>query len=174
MGVVDDAVEDGVGESGLAEHDDETTISERLIRIIDVAHPLFGQRLEVSVRGASWRLGWIRVALPDGRHRWIPQEATDLDDPACEAPANRDLPLVSVRTLRPLAEYVRARLSAARERVDGSSGHAADPAVRAGVAGSKADPGAEIVADDDTDNTTTAGKAAGTAAPVSAGRSRRQ
>jgi hypothetical protein len=150
----------------------QTTISEQLIRIIDVEHPLFGQRLEVSGRGASRRNGWIGVVLPDGRHRWIPQEATDLNDPACDARANRDLPQVSVRTLRPLAEYVRARLSAAREGIDGTSGHAADPAVRAGVAGSRADLGAEIVADDDTDNTTTAGKAGGTATPVGAGRSR--
>jgi hypothetical protein len=34
--------------------------------------------------------------------------------------------------------------------------------------------GAEIVADDDADNTTTAGEAGGTATPVNAGRSRRR
>src|SRR5690242_18651611 len=67
---------------------------------------------------------------------------------------NRDLPRVSVRTLIPLAEYVRARLSALGERFDEPSGHTADPAVRAGIAGSTADLGAEIVADDDADNTT--------------------
>ena len=87
---------------------------------------------------------------------------------------NRDLPLVSVRTLVPLAEYVRAKLSALAERFDETSGHTADPAVRAGIAGSTADLGAEIVADDDADNTTTAGEAGGTATPVNAGRSRRQ
>jgi hypothetical protein len=53
------------------------------------------------------------VVLPDGRHRWVPQKATDLNVLACEAKPNRDLPLVSVRTLLPLAEYVRARLSTA-------------------------------------------------------------
>ena len=83
-------------------------------------------------------------------------------------------PLVSVRTLIPLAEYVRARLSALGERFDETSGHTADPAVRAGIAGSTADLGAEIVADDDADNTTTAGEAGGTATPVNAGRSRRR
>jgi hypothetical protein len=66
-----------------------------------------------------------------------------------------------------LAEYVRARLSALGERFDETSGHTADPAVRAGIAGSTADLGAEIVADDDADNTTTAGAAT----PVNAGRS---
>jgi hypothetical protein len=128
----------------------------------------------VSASGPSRRIGWIPVVLPDGRHRWVPQKATDLNVSACEARPNRDLPLVSVRTLLPLAEYVRATLSASGERFDETSGHTADPAVRAGVAGSTADLGAQIVADDDTDNTATAGKAGGTATPVNAGRSRRR
>ena len=155
----------------------DATIAERLlprIRVIDAVHPLFGQPLEVSPSGLIRRIGWIRVVLPDGRHRWVPQKATDLNVSACETRPNRDLPLVSVRTLIPLAEYVRARLSALGERFDETSGHTADPAVRAGIAGSTADLGAEIVADDDADNTTTAGEAGGTATPVNAGRSRRR
>src|SRR6267143_1703551 len=151
----------------------DATIAERLlprIRVIDAVHPLFGQTLEVSPSGLIRRIGWIRVVLPDGRHRWVPQKATDLDVSACEARPNRDLPLVSVRTLIPLAEYVRARLSALGERFDETSGHTADPAVRSGIAGSTAD----LVADDDADNTTTAGEAGGTATPVNAGRSRRR
>jgi len=155
----------------------DATVAERLlprIRVIDAAHPLFGQPLAVSASGLGRRIGWIQVILPDGRHRWVPQKATDLNVSACEARPNRDLPLVSVRTLIPLAEYVRARLSASGERFDETSGHTADPAVRAGIAGSTADPGAEIVADDDTDNTTTASEAGGTATPVNADRSRRR
>ena len=140
VGIVDKPVEDGVG-----------IVAERLlpkIRVIDAVHPLFGQPLEVSPSGLIRRIGWIRVVLPDGRHRWVPQKATDLNVSACEARPNRDLPLVSVRTLIPLAEYVRARLSALGERFDETSGHTADPAVRAGIAGSTADLGAEIVADE--------------------------
>jgi hypothetical protein len=124
------------------------------IRVIDAVHPLFGQPLEVSPSGLIRRIGWIRVVLPDSRHRWVPLKATDLNVSACEARPNRDLPLVSVRTLIPLAEYVRARLSALGERFDETSGHTADPAVRAGIARSTADLGAEIVADEDADNTT--------------------
>src|SRR5712675_1875482 len=142
----------------------DATIAERLlprIRVIDAVHPLFGQPLEVSPSGLIRRIGWIQVVLPDGRHRWVPQKATDLNVSACEARPNRDLPLVSVRTLIPLAGYVRARLSALGERFDETSGHTADL-------------GAEIVADDDADNTTTAGEAGGTATPVNAGRSRRR
>ena len=87
---------------------------------------------------------------------------------ACEITPNRDLPLVSVRTLLPLAEYVRARLSAAKEGVDETSGAAADPTSRAGIAGSAADLGAQVVADDDTEGSTTIGEAGGTATPVRA------
>jgi hypothetical protein len=147
------------------------TVLERLsprIRVIDPTHPFFGQLLEVSASRPSRRTGWIQVVLPDGRHRWIPQKATDLEDVACEITPNRDLPLVSVRTLLPLAEYVRARLSAAKEEVDETSGAAADPASRAGIAGSAADLGAQVVADDDTERSTTIGEAGGTATPVRA------
>src|SRR5438128_12047037 len=65
----------------------DAIISERQllrIRVIDAVHPLFGQPLEVSPSGLIRRIGWIRVVLPDGRHRWIPQKATDLNVSACE------------------------------------------------------------------------------------------
>jgi len=170
MGAVDDAVENGVSQGGIAEHD-KATVSERLpprIRVIDATHPLFGQLLEVGASGPSRRIGWVQVVLPDGRHRWIPQKATDLEEAACEARPNRDLPLVSTRTLLPLAEYVRARLSATRERVNETTGAAADPTARAGIAGPAADLGAQVVADDDTEGSTTIGEAGGAATPVRA------
>ena len=83
---------------------------------------------------------------------------------------NRDLPLVSVRTLLPLAEYVRTRLSAATKGVNGTSGLTADPAVRTGIVGSAADLGPENVADDDAESAATIGEAAGASAPVRADR----
>ena len=147
----------------------DTTVLERLpslVRVIDATHPLYGQQLEVSASRASRRIGWVGVVLRDGRHRWIPQRATDLEESACEVAPNRDLPLVSVRTLRPLAEYVRTRLSVATKGVNGSSGPTADPAVRAGIAGSAANLGPEIVADDDAASAATVGEAAGASAPV--------
>ena len=141
-----------------------------LVRVLDATHPLYGQQLEVSASRASRRIGWVRVVLRDGRHRWIPQKATDLEEAACRVEPNRDLPLVSVRTLLPLAEYVGTRLSAARAGVDGTSGLSADPAVRSGNAGSAADLGPEIVADDDAESAATVGEAAGPSAPVRADR----
>ena len=150
-----------------------TTVLDRLpplVQVIDATHPLYGQRLEVSASRASRRIGWVQVVLGDGRHRWIPQKATDLEETACEVQPNRDLPRVSVRTLLPLAEYVRTRLSAARAGVDATSGLTADPTVRAGVAGPAADFGPEIVADDDTESAATVGEAGSTSAPVRADR----
>jgi hypothetical protein len=141
-----------------------------IVQVIDAAHPLYGQQLEVGASGASRRIGWVGVVLGDGRHRWIPQKATDLEEAACEVRPNRDLPLVSVRTLLPLAEYVRARLAAARAGVDGRSGLTADPTVRAGIAGSAADLGPEIVADNDAESAATVGEVGGAAAPVRADR----
>jgi len=113
----------------------------------------------------------IRVVLLDGRQRWIARKATDLDEAACEAGPNHDLPLVSVRTLLPLAEYVRARLSSTQEEVNGTSGPAADAAVRTGIAGSLADPGAQGVADDDAAGAAAAGAGVGAAAAVGVDRS---
>ena len=121
--------------------------------------------------GASRRTGLVRVVLLDGRQRWIARKATDIDKAPCEVAPNRGLPLVSVRTLLPLAEYVRARLSSAREEVDGTSGPAANPAVRAGTAGSLADPGPQSVADDDAESAAATGAGIGTTAPVGSGRS---
>ena len=110
------------------------------------------------------------MLLRDGRHRWVPQKATDLEEATCEVRPNRDLSRVSVRTLLPLAEYVRARLSAAGAGVDGTSGLTADPTVRAGIAGSATDLGPEIVADDDAESAAAVGKAGGASAPVRADR----
>jgi hypothetical protein len=81
--------------------------------------------------------------------------------------------MVSVRTLLPLAEYVCARLSDSGEGVDGTTRHSAELAVRAGIAGLAGDPGAESVADDDTDNTAASGETGGAATPVKAVRRRR-
>src|SRR4030088_2273537 len=120
----------------------DATIAERLlprIRVIDAVHPLFGQPLEVSPSGLIRRIGWIRVVLPDGRHRWVPQKATDLNVSTCEARPNRDLPLVSVRTLIPLRKSVRPGLPPWGEGSEEKWAHTADPAVRAGIAGSTAD-----------------------------------
>src|SRR5215470_14449720 len=85
------------------------------------------------------RIGWVRVVLRDGRHRWIPQEATDLEEAACEVEPYRDLPLVSVRTLLPWRNTCGQGFPPQQKGLIEPSGLTADPAVRAGIAGSAAD-----------------------------------
>ncbi len=136
--------------------------------VIDRRHPLFGQRLSIGEAELRSRPGWIRVVLPDGRHRWVQEAVTDRDDSACDDRRNHDLPMVSVRTLLPLAQYVRARLPDAGERGDGTPGYSVEFIARADRSGSSDACSAEIVADDDTNDATTLGEASGAAALVSA------
>ena len=107
------------------------------------------------------------MVLPDGRRRWLQEAVTDRDDSACDKRRNHDLPMVSVRTLLPLAQYVRARLPDPGERGDGTPGHPAEFVARADRAGSVDVHSAEIVADNDTSDATTLGEADGAAGLVS-------
>jgi hypothetical protein len=168
---VKEAIADGICERGLAEHD-------RTPQYQSGSHPGSGlstRRTRCSAIGLrsaqTGRIGWIRILLPDGRQRWTARKATDLDETACETGPNRGLPLVSVRILFPSAEYVRARLSSAREEVNGTSDPVTDPAVRTGITGSLADPGPQGMAYDDAAGVAAAGAGIGAAAAVGSGRS---
>jgi len=131
----------------------DATVRERFLREARSASQLSHPHIVPIFEILNWGgLPWLAMELVEGsnlRARVRDQGTLSLDD-------------------------VRAKLSALAERFDATSGHTADPAVRAGIAGSTADLGAEIVADDDADNTTTAGEAGGTATPVNAGHSRRR
>jgi len=52
--------------------------------------------------------------LPDGRRRLMPHAATDLERPFTPRMA---LPLISVRTLLPLARHIRSMLASSNEEV---------------------------------------------------------
>src|SRR5215471_15449263 len=89
VSIVDDAVEDGVGQGRLAEHDITPQYRNDCHPwVLDATHPLYGQQLEVSASKASRRIGWVRVVLRDGRDRWIPQKTTDLEEAACGVEPN--------------------------------------------------------------------------------------
>src|SRR5207248_3736920 len=97
------------------------TVSDRLIVrvcVTDPRHALFGQRFDLSPSSEP-RPGWVSVLLADGRRRWLPRTATDLDL-ACETMPNHALPRVSVRTLLPLARYVEALLCNSSKTADGA------------------------------------------------------
>ncbi len=49
------------------------------VSVIDPHHPLFGQRLDLSSHASGRRPGWVSLVLADGRRRWVPRAATDLD-----------------------------------------------------------------------------------------------
>ena len=89
-------------------------VLERLVAevtVTDPRHALYGRRLAVLSLWASRGPEWISVALPDGRRRSIHRAATDLARPW---PGDCRRPLVSVRTLLPLAHLVRDLLRISR------------------------------------------------------------
>ena len=80
--------------------------------MIDPHHPLYGNSFPVSDRVSGRGRRLVVVQLPDGRERSIPRSARDLvcrsDDGAAEASHRAH---ISVRTLLPLANHVRAVLA---------------------------------------------------------------
>src|SRR3972149_6074335 len=86
-----------------------------LVTIVDPAHPLFGQTLPI-VRPTSPRgRAQLVVLLLNGHHRSIARSATDLDSPVPTRPVHQGLSPISVRTMLPVAQFIRAKLAATEE-----------------------------------------------------------
>ena len=86
------------------------------VTITDPTHPLYGQtlpRLSVRVNRSKTH---VTVLLPTGRRRSVPRSATDLERPAEEASPDPPLPVISVRTILPLARFVQGLKQAKEER----------------------------------------------------------
>jgi len=87
----------------------------RQVTIIDPVHPLYGRTFPV-VRASSPRgKSNLILLLPDGQPRSVPRSATDFDGPTEQPPAARPLPLISVRTILPVAQLVQSMLLAIEE-----------------------------------------------------------
>jgi len=90
------------------------------VRVVDPHHPLFGCHLSVSDRQSGRGPDLIVVRLPDGRERSVPLSATDL-----ALGAEGSVPIahthISVRTLLPLANHVRAVLASRHEDLPSES-----------------------------------------------------
>lgn len=86
------------------------------VTITDSHHPLHGQRLELISLASARGPDWLTVALPDGRRRSVGRAVTDL---AVTTTPNREraLPLISVRTLLPLARHVEVLLKISKEEI---------------------------------------------------------
>ena len=85
-----------------------------IITVTDPRHPLYGQRLKLLSLRCGRGPAYIVVALPDGRRRLLRRAATDLQRPLAPRTV---LPLISVRTLLPLARHIRSMLSTSSEEV---------------------------------------------------------
>ena len=143
---------------------DATTLDRRVaeVRVVDPHHPLYGGCFPVSERRSGRGPTLIVIRLPDGRERAISRAAITVS-PASEnltAAASR-LGRISVRTLLPLANHVRAVLASRNADLEGSGGRNLDrmPVEQDGFARTAATPVAAASGRD----ATSAGAARGTA-----------
>jgi hypothetical protein len=95
------------------------------VRVVDPGHALYGSRLPVSDRRSGRGPNLIVVRLPDGRERSIARSATDWGGASEELPPAAERQMhISVRTLLPVANHVRAVLASLHE--DAESGRLPD------------------------------------------------
>jgi hypothetical protein len=88
--------------------------------VIDPRHPLYGECYPVSERRSGRGPGLIVVLLPDGRERSIPRAATaPASLPNGELATASHHAHISVRTLLPLANHVRAVLASRPRLMNG-------------------------------------------------------
>ncbi len=120
MSVVDEAVEDGVGDGG-SPNIANTPILDRIVshvRVTDPRHFLFGHRLTVLGERSGRGPAYVVVELSDGRKRSVRIAATDLVQQAVPSkPAGPGLPRISVRTLFLLAQHLNRILNLLTEEV---------------------------------------------------------
>jgi hypothetical protein len=138
----------------------------RHVTIIDPAHPLFGRTFPIvrdwSPRGRSC----LVIALPGGQHRSVPRSATDLSGPDPQSLQPGALPCVSVRTILPVAQFVKRKLPATEEHTHGEwtpSTDALDLPARTSAGAGSGQPASVAVEPTGSDRSTTDSAATGTA-----------
>ena len=131
------------------------------VRVVDPHHPLYGKCFPVSDRRSGRGPRLIVIRLPDGRERGISRSATAptsaSDDLAAAAPSCQVH--ISVRTLLPLANHVRAVLASRHADLEGGGGRDLDQTAERGRPESAATPVAAAPSRD----TASAGAVGGTA-----------
>jgi hypothetical protein len=143
--------------------EDTTTLDRRVaqVRVVDPHHPLYGKCFPISDRRSGRGPRLIVIRLPDGRERGISRSVTApisaSDDLAAAAAPSRQVH-ISVRTLLPLANHVRAVLASRHADLEGGGGRDLDQ-MAAKQAGDAATPVAAPLSRD----TASAGAVGGTA-----------
>jgi hypothetical protein len=143
---------------------DATTLDRGVaeVKVVDPHHPLYGGCFPVSERRSGRGPALIVIQLPDGRERAISRAAISVSSASEDltAAASR-LGHISVRTLLPLANHVRAVLASRNADLEDSGGRNLDrmPVEQDGFARTAATPVAAASSRD----ATSAGAARGTA-----------
>jgi hypothetical protein len=86
------------------------------VTITDPTHPLYGHTLPLLTVRVNRSKTHVSVLLPTGRRRSVPRSATNLERPAEETSHELPLPVISVRTILPLARFVQALKQAKEEK----------------------------------------------------------
>jgi|SRR5438128_674961 len=95
----------------------ETPLLDRVcgeVTVTDPAHPLYGQILPQLPMRINQNPRQVMVLLPSGRRHLVPRAATNLERPEGTASPAAPLPVISVRTILPLARLVQ-QLKQAKE-----------------------------------------------------------
>jgi Family of unknown function (DUF5372) len=103
---------------GLVNHtQQETPLLDRVcgeVTVTDPAHPLYGQTLPLLPVRVNRKPLQVMVLLPSGRRHLVPRAATNLERPEGVISPPAPLPVISVRTILPLAHLVQ-QLKQAKE-----------------------------------------------------------
>jgi hypothetical protein len=84
------------------------------VTVTDPAHPLYGQTLPQLPMRIKHNPLQVMVLLPSGRRHLVPRAATNLERPEGAVSPAVPLPVISVRTILPLARLVQ-QLKQAKE-----------------------------------------------------------
>jgi hypothetical protein len=96
----------------------ETPLLDRVcgeVTVTDPAHPLYGQTLPQLPMRVKHHPLQVMVLLPSGRRHLVPRAATNLEHPEKAVSPAVPLPVISVRTILPLARLVQ-QLKQAKEK----------------------------------------------------------
>ena len=78
------------------------------IKVVDSTHALFGKTLQLLSEQCGRGKAFVAVGLKDGRRRLILRSTTDLDSRKSHS---KQVPLISARSLVPLARHVQSCLT---------------------------------------------------------------